>query len=72
MPKVTIDFDLVCSECGDRLEMMDATTKAHKLGGTISVVVEPCKKCLKEAMRIGFDDFEDKYEANKIVKKEGE
>lgn len=52
MPEMTIDFSVYCS-CGEGLCRLTAV-KQDRTG--ISVIVDPCPRCLKLSYEDGYED----------------
>lgn len=52
MPTLDIDFDVYCS-CGNGLCAQTDVKYGHR--GAISVIIEPCDKCLDKAQEAGYE-----------------
>jgi len=50
MPKMEIEFEVVCGKCGTNL---DKDSDGDFRRGTSTVIVRPCSKCLEEEFERG-------------------
>lgn len=55
MPEITIEFDMYCAKCGKGLcNQTEVCPPSHSKSG-ISVHVEPCERCIDEALDQGYE-----------------
>ena len=57
MPEISVEIEIYCEECGAGLCNGSRGTKT-RMRGQPAFFVEPCKKCLEDSFKKGYDSAE--------------
>lgn len=57
-PDVEVDFEVFCAGCGAGI-CNNTDVRTSRTRGMPQLTVEPCKKCLEEARKVGASEKED-------------